>query len=134
MFVRAELKRRAKEVLSRKYLKLFVACLLCIGWEWIRILRSFRSTSLLSGPTAQWLDAMTITLFGKTYSGLSSLMTLFWSAGSDVYAAFGGCCGADPAGIVLNPLSFGLMNYMKRRPQMRKTPTMYSAASINGKT
>ncbi len=36
MFVRAELKRRAKEVLSRKYLKLFVACLLCIGWEWIK--------------------------------------------------------------------------------------------------
>lgn len=98
MFVRAELKRRAKEVLSRKYLKLFVACLL-LYWlgNGIGNFKIFQINFNFSGPTAQWLDAMTITLFGKTYSGLSSLMTLFGPLVLMYTLLSAGRCGADPA-------------------------------------
>ena len=113
MFVRAELKRRAKEVLSRKYLKLFVACLL-LYWlgNGIGNFKIFQINFNFSGPTAQWLDAMTITLFGKTYSGLSSLMTLFGPLVL-MYTLLSAAVAALIRLIVLNPLSFGLMNYMK---------------------
>lgn len=114
MFVRAELKRRAKEVLSRKYLKLFVACLL-LYWlgNGIGNFKIFQINFNFSGPTAQWLDAMTITLFGKTYSGLSSLMTLFGPLVL-MYTLLSAAVAALIRLIVLNPLSFGLMNYMKK--------------------
>ena len=114
MFVRAELKRRAKEVLSRKYLKLFVACLL-LYWlgNGIGNFKIFQINFNFSGPTAQWLDAITVTLFGKTYSGLSSLMTLFGPLVL-MYTLLSAAVAALIRLIVLNPLSFGLMNYMKK--------------------
>lgn len=129
MFVRAELKRRAKEVLSRKYLKLFVACLL-LYWlgNGIGNFKIFQINFNFSGPTAQWLDAMTITLFGKTYSGLSSLMTLFGPLVL-MYTLLSAAVAALIRLIVLNPLSFGLMNYMKKA----STDEENANDAINGK-
>ena len=66
-----------------------------------------------SGPTTQWLDAMTITLFGKTFVGLSSLMGLFGPLVL-MYTLLSAAVAVLIRLIVLNPLSFGLMNYMKK--------------------
>ena len=95
MFVRAELKRRAKEVLSRKYLKLFAAALV-LYWltDGIPNFKIFSVNFNFGVPTSQWLDAMTITLLGKTVVGAE----IVWSAGFDVYAAECGCRGFTAAG------------------------------------
>ena len=113
MFVRAELKSRAKAVLSRKYLKLFVACLF-LYWlgNGVGNFKIFSINFNFSGPTTQWLDAMTITLFGKTFVGLSSLMGLFGPLVL-MYTLLSAAVAVLIRLIVLNPLSFGLMNYMK---------------------
>ena len=96
MFVRSELKRRAKEVLSNKYLKLFIAALI-LHWLYngVSNFKIFSVNFNFSIPTMNWLDAMTITLFGQTYVGLRSLGLIFGSMIFFLYAVGGGGCGFD---------------------------------------
>lgn len=114
MFVRAELKRRAKEVLSRKYLKLFAAALV-LYWltDGIPNFKIFSVNFNFGVPTSQWLDAMTITLLGKTVVGLSSLLRLFGPLVL-MYTLLSAAVAVLLRLVVFNPLGFGVMNYFKR--------------------